>query len=79
MDAFSSKDLTNWKKHERIIDTSAIKWAEMAMWAPSVIERNGKYFLLFGANDIQSDTQHGGIGVAVAEKQIGRASCRETV
>ena len=71
MDAFSSKDLTNWKKHERIIDTSAIKWAEMAMWAPSVIERNGKYFLLFGANDIQSDTQHGGIGVAVAEKPEG--------
>jgi beta-xylosidase len=71
MDAFSSKDLTNWKKHERIIDTSAVSWAEKAMWAPSVIRRNGKYFLLFGANDIQSDDQPGGIGVAVADKPEG--------
>ena len=71
MDAFSSRDLTNWEKHERIIDTSSVKWAEKAMWAPSVIERNGKYFLLFGANDIQSDEQYGGIGVAVADKPEG--------
>ncbi|MDX9928957.1 MAG: glycoside hydrolase family 43 protein [Bacteroidales bacterium] len=71
MDAFSSKDLTNWKKHERIIDTGAVRWAEKAMWAPSVIKRNGKYFLLFGANDIQSDEQTGGIGIAVADKPEG--------
>jgi beta-xylosidase len=71
MDAFSSKDLTNWKKHERIIDTGAVRWAERAMWAPSVIKRNGKYFLLFGANDIQSDEQTGGIGIAVADKPEG--------
>jgi beta-xylosidase len=71
MDAFSSRDLTNWKKHERIIDTSAIKWAEKAMWAPSVISRNGNYFLLFGANDIQSNDQYGGIGVAIADKPEG--------
>jgi len=71
LDAFSSKDLTNWKKHERIIDTGAVSWAEKAMWAPSVIKRNGKYFLLFGANDIQSDEQAGGIGIAVADKPEG--------
>jgi beta-xylosidase len=44
MDAFSSKDLTNWKKHERIIDTASVKWAEKAIWAPSVIEKT-KYYL----------------------------------
>ncbi len=71
MDAFSSRNLTTWKKHERIIDTSAITWAEKAMWAPSVIKRNGKYFLLFGANDIQSDEQTGGIGIAVANRPEG--------
>lgn len=71
MDAFSSRDLTNWEKHSRIIDTSAVKWAEKAMWAPSVIKRHGKFFLLFGANDIQSDSEHGGIGVAVADKPEG--------
>lgn len=71
MDAFSSKDLTNWEKHERIIDTAAVKWAEKAMWAPSVIHRAGKYFLFFGANDIQSDDENGGIGIAVADKPEG--------
>ena len=71
MDAFSSDDLTNWKKHERIIDTAAVSWAQKAMWAPSVIQRSGKYFLLFGANDIQSDDETGGIGIAVADKPEG--------
>ncbi len=71
MDAFSSKDLTNWRKHARIIDTVAVSWAEKAMWAPSVIERKGKYYLFFGANDIQSDEETGGIGIAVAEKPEG--------
>src|SRR5687768_322428 len=51
MDAFSSTDLVNWKKHERILDTTRVKWARRAMWAPSVIAKDGKYFLFFGAND----------------------------
>jgi beta-xylosidase len=71
MDAFSSEDLTNWVKHDRIIDTGAVKWAEKAMWAPSVIERDGKFFLFFGANDIQSDGEAGGIGIAIADRPEG--------
>jgi beta-xylosidase len=71
MDAFSSPDLVNWTKHERIIDTSAVKWAKRAMWAPAVVEKKGKYYLFFGANDIQNDNEAGGIGVAVAGKPEG--------
>lgn len=71
MDAFSSDDLIHWKKHPRIIDTGSIKWARRAMWAPSVIEKKGKYYLFFGANDIQSDKEYGGIGVAVANNPAG--------
>jgi beta-xylosidase len=41
------------------------------MWAPSVIEKGGKYYLFFGANDIQNDNQTGGIGVAVESRQEG--------
>lgn len=70
-DAFSSDDLVNWTRHEKILDTSAVKWAKRAMWAPSIIENKGKYFLFFGANDIQSDSILGGIGVAVADKPEG--------
>ena len=50
MDAFSSKDLITWTKHPRIIDTSNVKWARRAMWAPSIIEKDGWYYLFFGAN-----------------------------
>jgi len=71
MDAFSSKDLMNWTKHSRIIDTAHIKWAKRAMWAPSIVENKGRYYLFFGANDIQKDGQTGGIGVAVSDKPDG--------
>ncbi|MGB7527820.1 glycoside hydrolase family 43 protein [Sphingobacterium cellulitidis] len=69
-DAFSSKDLVNWKKHPRILDNSEVKWANKAMWAPSVIEKDGKYYFFFGGNDVH-EGEIGGIGVAVADKPEG--------
>ena len=71
MDCFSSTDLATWTKHPRIIDTTVIKWARRAMWAPSIVEMDGKYYLFFAANDIQNDSQPGGIGVAVADAPAG--------
>ncbi len=71
MDAFSSPDLINWTKHSRIIDTASIKWANRAMWAPAIVQKGKQYFLFFSANDIQNEQQHGGIGVAVANKPEG--------
>lgn len=70
MDAFSSTDLVNWTKHPRIIDTAAVKWAKKAMWAPAIIEKGGKYYLFFGANDVH-EGEIGGIGVAVADNPAG--------
>ena len=70
-DAFSSPDLVNWTKHERIIDTTVIKWAHSAVWAPSIIKKEDQYFLFFGANDIQSNEEYGGIGVAVSNSPKG--------
>ncbi len=71
LDAFSSKDLVTWKKHSRILDIKDISWAAFAIWAPATIHANGKYYLFFGANDIQSDKEYGGIGVAVADRPEG--------
>ncbi|MCX2452632.1 glycoside hydrolase family 43 protein [Pedobacter sp. PLR] len=70
-DAFSSPDLVNWTKHPGILDTASIKWAKKAIWAPSIIKKKDQYFLFFGANDIQSDKESGGIGVAVANNPAG--------
>ena len=84
LDAFSSKDMVNWTKHPRIIDTAAVKWANKAMWAPSIVKKDNKYFLFFSANDIQSserkgfgpnnpdkDDKIGGIGIGMASRPEG--------
>jgi beta-xylosidase len=70
-DAFSSPDLVNWTKHENVLDSSNVKWAKRAMWAPAIVKKDNKYYFFFGANDIQSDKAYGGIGVAVADKPEG--------
>ncbi len=69
-DAFSSPDLKTWTKHARILDTTAVRWAKRAMWAPSTLEKDGRYFLFFGANDVHQG-EVGGIGVAVADNPAG--------
>ncbi|HKH61677.1 MAG TPA: glycoside hydrolase family 43 protein [Flavitalea sp.] len=70
-DAFSSMDLVNWTKHDRILDTANVKWARRAVWAPAIVEKEGKYYLFFGANDIQNNNEFGGIGVAVSDSPAG--------
>lgn len=70
-DAFSSTDLVSWEKHERVLEQSGVSWARRAMWAPSVVEKGGRYYFFFAANDIQSDQEYGGIGVAVSEQPWG--------
>lgn len=69
-DCFSSKDLVNWTKHSSIIDTTEVKWAKKAMWAPSVISKDGKYYFFFAANDVH-EGEIGGIGVAVSDRPEG--------
>ena len=71
MDAFSSRDLVTWTKHERVLDIADVSWATRALWAPSIVEKDGWYYLFFGANDIQNDQQVGGIGVARARQPQG--------
>jgi beta-xylosidase len=71
IDAFSSPDLVHWTRHERVMSVESVAWAAYAVWAPSAIERNGRHYLFFGANDIKSDEQTGGIGVAVSDRPEG--------
>jgi beta-xylosidase len=71
LNAFSSPDLVHWTKHEHVLDVEHVSWAAYAVWAPSAIEYKGKYYLFFGANDIKSNGQPGGIGVAVSDRPEG--------
>ena len=70
-DAFSSPDLVTWTRHGSVLESTDVLWAHRALWAPSVVERDGRYFFFFSANDIQNDEQAGGIGVAVSDSPAG--------
>ena len=69
-DAFSSKDLVKWKKHPRVLTSADVKWAEKAMWAPAILEKDGTFYLFFSANDVH-EGEVGGIGVATSRKPQG--------
>lgn len=70
-DAFSSPDLVHWTRQPHALDIADVPWAAYALWAPSAIEQDGRYYLFFAANDIQNDSQTGGIGLAVADRPGG--------
>ncbi|MEK4510081.1 MULTISPECIES: glycoside hydrolase family 43 protein [Paenibacillus] len=71
LDAFSSEDLIRWDKHESIIVMSDFPWVWRAVWAPTHIEHNGKYYLVFATNDIQCNDEVGGLEIAVADSPEG--------
>ena len=70
LDAFSSADLVHWTKHRHVLDVKDVPWAAYAVWAPSAVHANGKYYLFFGANDVHAN-ELGGIGVAVSSTPGG--------
>lgn len=69
-DAFSSPDLVNWTKHPNVLTAVNVPWARYAMWAPAVIQKDGKYYFFFSANDVHKG-EIGGIGVATADQPDG--------
>lgn len=59
------------EKHPKVLSVENISWLRNALWAPAVIEANGKYYFYFGANNIYHESEVGGIGVAVADRPEG--------
>ena len=70
-DAFSTTDFRHWTKHANILDTTTVTWVRRALWAPSIVKKDGLYYLFFSANDIHSKEEGGGIGVAVSPRPEG--------
>ncbi len=65
-EVWSSDDLTDWKRNGIGLDFKDVPWStNRASWAPSVAERDGKYYMYFSAGD------GAGIGVAVADHPSG--------
>ena len=65
-EAWSSSDLTDWRNEGRILDFADVPWStNRAAWAPSAIERGGRYYFYFSAGD------GAGLGAAVADHPAG--------
>lgn len=65
-EAFSSPNLIDWHREGRILDFKDVPWStNRAAWAPSVIFRDGSYFMYFSAGD------GAGIGVATSKHPGG--------
>ncbi len=54
--------------HGVILDVDQVKWAEKQMWDNDVVEKNGKYYLVFSAKGYDGVFH---LGVAVADKPEG--------
>lgn len=69
--AFSSPDLVNWTDHGVILDLGKdISWADRNAWAPTIAERDGKYYFYFSGGKASGDTRKN-LGVAVADSPAG--------
>ncbi|ANS62527.1 hypothetical protein SLINC_0303 [Streptomyces lincolnensis] len=62
--AYSSTDLVRWKDHGVILDLGPdVSWADSRAWAPTMTEKDGKYYFYFCAD--------ANIGVAVSDSPTG--------
>ena len=61
---WSSRNLVDWTEHNTILDLGPdVSWADGRAWAPTAIEKDGKYYFYFCAD--------AKIGVAVADSPLG--------
>ena len=67
---FSSENLVDWTDEGIILDVASddVAWSTGSAWAPTIEEKNGKYYFYFCAKD---NTGVSCIGVAVAEQPEG--------
>ena len=61
--AFSTDDMVHWKDNGVVFSLKDLTWADKYAWAPDCIERDGRYYFYFPA-----DNQ---IGVAVSNSPTG--------
>ena len=68
---YSSSDLENWTEHENILAIEEFPHVHKCIWAPTIIDKDGKYYLFFASNDIHSSDEAGGIEIAVSDSPTG--------
>lgn len=71
LDVVTTRDLEIFEEHHDILDMSTFRGADFAIWAPTVIDKDGKYYLIFAANDIHGEEEIGGLYIGVCDTPLG--------
>ena len=67
--AYKSKNLMDWEWLGRVFVPNRDAWAISSLWAPEVVESNGKYYMYYSGFDINYQCM--GIGLAVSDSPSG--------
>ena len=71
LDLVTTKDLEHFDIYRNILDMTTYHGAVKAIWAPTVVEKAGKYYIIFAANDIHSEEEIGGLYLGVCNDPQG--------
>ena len=71
LDLVTTDDLENFEIHRNILDMSTYAGVEKAVWAPTVVDKDNKYYIIFAANDIHSEQEIGGLYIGVCDTPYG--------
>ena len=71
LDLVTTTDLEHFEVYHNILDMSTYHGAYRAIWAPTVIEKGGRYYIVFAANDIHSESEIGGLYLGVCDDPHG--------
>jgi beta-xylosidase len=69
--AFESNDLVTWTQHDNVFTSNGSAWATDAFWAPCTVEKDGKFYFYYTANNPVAAEGTYGVGVAVADSPGG--------
>ncbi len=71
LDMLCSKDFKTFESYPAVLDMDTFHGAYHAIWAPTIEEKDGKYYLIFAANNIYPDRPVGGLYIGVADTPYG--------
>lgn len=71
LDLVITDDMENFEVHKNILDMSTYAGVEDCVWAPTVVDKNGKYYIIFAANDIRKEEEVGGLYIGVCDSPYG--------
>ena len=71
IDLVTTKDLEHFETYRSILDMTTFKGADFAIWAPSVVDKDGKYYIVFAANDIHPEDERCGLYIGVSDDPHG--------